>query len=109
VGGKTGSAQKAENGRYLDNTVVASFVAVFPADGALEAPRYLVLILLDQPKGQKETFGFRTAGWNAAPTAGKVIDRIAGFLNVTRAPATALADPAKTAVPIAEAVSEAPR
>jgi cell division protein FtsI (penicillin-binding protein 3) len=86
VGGKTGSAEKAIGGKYERSRLVSSFAAVFPTDGPLEAKRYMVLILLDEPKGEKETFGFATAGWNAAPTAGKVIDRIAPFLGVARAP-----------------------
>lgn len=86
VGGKTGSAEKAIGGRYEREKLVSSFSAVFPTDGRLEAPRYMVLILYDEPKGTKETWGFRTAGWNAAPTAGRVIDRIAPFLGVARTP-----------------------
>jgi cell division protein FtsI (penicillin-binding protein 3) len=85
VGGKTGSAQKVIGGRYAKDTVVASFAAVFPTDGPVDAKRYFVLILLDEPKGLPETYGFRTAGWNASPTAGRVIDRIAPFLGVRRA------------------------
>ncbi|HQN50172.1 MAG TPA: penicillin-binding protein 2, partial [Phenylobacterium sp.] len=84
VGGKTGSAEKAMGGRYVRDKLVSSFAAVFPTDGPLEADRYFVLILYDEPNGTKETFGFRTGGWNAAPTAGRVIDRIAPFLGVKR-------------------------
>lgn len=91
VGGKTGSAEKAIGGRYERNRLVSSFAAVFPTDGRVEAPRYLVLILYDEPKGTRETFGFATAGWNAAPTAGRVIDRIAPFLGVARTPTTPFA------------------
>ena len=93
VGGKTGSAEKAIGGRYERNRLVSSFAAVLPTDGRVEAPRYLVLILYDEPKGTKETFNFATAGWNAAPTAGRVIERIAPFLGVTRTPATPFAAP----------------
>jgi cell division protein FtsI (penicillin-binding protein 3) len=91
VGGKTGSAEKAIGGRYVRNKLISSFAAVFPTDGALEAPRYMVLILLDEPKGTKETFGFATAGWTAAPAAGRVIDRIAPFVGVARTPTTPFA------------------
>ncbi len=89
VGGKTGSAEKPGKHGYDRTLLVSSFASVFPTDGPLEAKRYLVLILLDQPVGDKSTFGFATAGWNAAPTAGRVIDRIAPFLGVARAPLTA--------------------
>lgn len=83
VGGKTGSAQKPENGRYgRDN--VSSFVAVFPAVGPIDVDRYMVQITLDSPHATPETFGFITAGFNAAPTAGQVINRIAPFVGVKR-------------------------
>lgn len=84
VGGKTGSSEKVINGRIDRSKLVASFAAVFPTDGPLEADRYFVLVLLDEPKGTKETFGFRTGGWTATPAAGRVINRIGPFLGVTR-------------------------
>ena len=85
VGGKTGSAQKPEHGHYgKDN--ISSFVAVFPADGPLNADRYLVQITLDSPQKTPDSMGFITGGWNAAPTAGRIIDRIAPFVGVKRAP-----------------------
>lgn len=86
VGGKTGSAEKAMGGRYVRDKLVASFAAVFPTDGPMEADRYFVLILMDEPKGTPETFGFATGGWTAAPATGRIIDRIAPFLNVARRP-----------------------
>jgi len=95
VGGKTGTAQKVIGGRYSQDKVIASFAAVFPTDGPMDEDRYLVLIMLDDPKRLPETFGFATAGWNAAPAAGRVIDRIAPFLGVRRAPPT-LAETAKS-------------
>jgi cell division protein FtsI (penicillin-binding protein 3) len=85
VGGKTGSAEKAIGGHYERKKLVSSFAAVFPTDGPMDAPRYLVLIMLDEPHATKDTFGFATGGWTAAPTAGHVIDRIAPFLGVDRA------------------------
>ncbi len=85
IGGKTGSAQKAENGHY-GKMLVSSFAAVFPTDGPMNAPRYFVLITLDSPHPTKDTAGFSTGAWNAAPTAGRVIDRIAPFLGVERVP-----------------------
>jgi cell division protein FtsI (penicillin-binding protein 3) len=87
VGGKTGTAQKAEGGRYLEGTRVASFAAVFPTSGALSDKRYLVYVLLDGPHPAPGTFGLATAGFTAAPTAGAVIARIAPFLPVRRSSA----------------------
>jgi cell division protein FtsI (penicillin-binding protein 3) len=86
VGGKTGSAQKVIDGRYSNNRTVASFAAVFPTDGPIDEKRYFVLILIDDPKGDAESSGVRTGGMVSAPVAGRVIDRIANFLNVPRSP-----------------------
>ncbi len=83
LGGKTGSAQKTE-GKHYGKMLVSSFAAVFPTDGPMDAPRYFVLIMMDSPHATKETYGFATGGWTAAPTAGRVINRIAPFLGVPR-------------------------
>jgi cell division protein FtsI (penicillin-binding protein 3) len=85
VGGKTGSAQKPDHGHYSKDNV-SSFVAVFPATGPIDADRYMVQITLDSPQRTPDSFGFITGGWNAAPTAGHVIERIAPFVGVKRAP-----------------------
>jgi len=83
VMGKTGSAEKpGPRGGYQERKLITSFVAAFPAD----KPRYLVYVMLDEPHGNAETFGLALAGWTAAPTAGKVIARIAPILNVPKQP-----------------------
>ena len=78
VGGKTGTAEKVKNGRYDRSSLLTSFLGTFPAD----APRYVVLVMLDEPKGRKETHGYATAGWNAAPVTAKLVERIAPMLGV---------------------------
>ena len=78
VGGKTGSAEKLIGGRYANNVVVTSFAGVFPMD----EPRYVMVVMLDEPKPTAETFGFRTAGWNVAPVVSRTISRIAPMLGV---------------------------
>ena len=78
VGGKTGTAEKVVGGRYSKTKLLCDFIAVLPSDD----PRYLVLIMLDEPQGLPETHGFATAGWNAAPTASKVIARVAPLLGL---------------------------
>ena len=78
VGGKTGSAELAQAGGYSQDHVRTSFVAAFPA----HQPRYVVLVLLDEPQGIEETHNFVTAGWNAAPTAGRIIAEIAPMLGI---------------------------
>ena len=79
VGGKTGTAEAASNGGYDHHRNVATFVAAFPMD----APRYVVLAMLDSPQATKETFGWKTAAWNAAPVVGRVIARTGSLLGVT--------------------------
>jgi cell division protein FtsI (penicillin-binding protein 3) len=85
VGGKTGTATKIINGRYDKTKNFSSFAAIFPTDGAPDTDRYLVLIMLDEPQATKDTMGFTTGGWTAAPVAGQVIERIAPVLGVKRA------------------------
>ena len=82
VAGKTGTAEKATGGGYAHKNLLSSFMGVFPA----RSPQYLVLIVLDEPQGNDATAGYATAGWTAAPTAGKVIARIAPMLNVPVSP-----------------------
>jgi cell division protein FtsI (penicillin-binding protein 3) len=78
IGGKTGTAEKVVNGRYSKHKLLTDFMAVLPAD----KPKYLMMIMLDEPQATPETHGFATAGWNAAPTAAKVIARIAPLLDL---------------------------
>ncbi len=70
---------------------------MFPTSGALSDKRYLVYVLLDEPHPAPGTFGLATAGMTAAPTAGAVINRIAPFLGVKRAPTALLETPAAAA------------
>jgi cell division protein FtsI (penicillin-binding protein 3) len=78
IGGKTGTADKVINGHYSKTSVLTDFMAVIPAD----KPRYLLLIMLDDPKVLPETHGFKTSGWNAVPVGGAVIARIAPLLGI---------------------------
>jgi cell division protein FtsI (penicillin-binding protein 3) len=78
IGGKTGTADKVINGRYAKNHVLTDFIAVLPAD----RPRYLLLIMLDEPHATPETHGFTTSGWNAVPVGGRVVARIAPLLGI---------------------------
>ncbi|MGY6532124.1 peptidoglycan D,D-transpeptidase FtsI family protein [Glycocaulis sp.] len=78
IAGKTGTAQRIVNGRYQVGNVLTSFVGIFPFDD----PQYVLVISLDQPRPTRETHGFNTAGWNAAPTGGEIIERVAPMLGV---------------------------
>ena len=78
VGGKTGTAEKIVGGHYTSSLVVTSFAGVFPMD----EPRYVMVVMLDEPHATAETFGFHTAGWNVAPVVSKTISRIAPMLGI---------------------------
>lgn len=88
VGGKTGTAEKIVAGRYDRKKKLSSFVGVFPSD----APRYAVFIMIDEPKGHKDTWGYATGGWVAAPAVSRVIASMASILNI---PPQADEEPAK--------------
>jgi cell division protein FtsI (penicillin-binding protein 3) len=78
VGGKTGTAEKVVNGRYSSDKNRNSFLAAFP----MEKPRYIVFVMLDEPKPDRFKGGGRTAGSNAAPTVANIIRRTAAMLGV---------------------------
>jgi cell division protein FtsI (penicillin-binding protein 3) len=78
VGGKTGTAEKIENGRYVRGANVSTFAAAFPMD----APRYVVVAMIDDPRGSKATFGFKTAGMVVAPAITRIVERIGPVLGV---------------------------
>lgn len=84
MGGKTGTAEKVSGGRYDKGSLLSSFVGVFP----MSDPRYLVFVMVDEPKGNKESFGYATAGWVAAPAVGRVVEGMAAVLGLppTEAP-----------------------
>ncbi|MCP8937174.1 penicillin-binding protein 2 [Alsobacter sp. SYSU M60028] len=78
VGGKTGTAEKVIGGRYSKNRLFTTFMAIAPAD----KPKYLFVVLYDEPQGLPETYGFATAAWNAGATTGKIIERAAPLLGI---------------------------
>ena len=78
VGGKTGTAEKSTVGGYKQKALISSFVAAFP----MNDPRYVVLAVLDEPKGTEQTFGYATGGWVAAPTVSRVISQMAPIVSI---------------------------
>lgn len=78
VGGKTGTSEKVIGGRYSKDRLLTTFMAVMPSD----KPRYLLLTIIDEPKGLPETHGYATSGWNAAPVTGRIIERIGPMLDI---------------------------
>ena len=93
VGGKTGTAQKSFNGIYSKNKI-NTFVAVFP----ISKPKYILLVLLDEPKPSedyvyhyKDGSGWKykgtpynTAGWTSVEIAGKIIEKIGPILAIKK-------------------------
>ena len=78
LGGKTGTAEKPVAGGYDKSANVATFAGVFPMD----APRYVIVMMLDSPKATADTYGFKTAGWTIAPAVQKALGRIGPMLGV---------------------------
>lgn len=78
VGGKTGSAEKPKDGGYARRSLVATFASAFP----MEDPRYVVIVMMDEPKGNATHPGLRTAAWNAAPVVKRFIERAGPMLGV---------------------------
>ena len=78
IGGKTGTAEMAGKGGYRRHAVIATFASAFPMDN----PRYVVLVMLDEPQGTLASSYQRTAAWNAAPIVGRLVPRIGPMLGV---------------------------
>ncbi len=78
VGGKTGTAEKSVNGRYDRKKLISSFVGAFP----MSDPRYVVMVMVDEPKGNAKSFGYATAGWVAAPAAKRIVTSMASILGM---------------------------
>ncbi len=78
LGGKTGTAEKAQGGGYNHKLNVSTFAGVFPMDD----PRYVIMMTLDGPHGTKDTFGFTTAAWVVGPAIAHTVARIGPLLGV---------------------------
>jgi cell division protein FtsI/penicillin-binding protein 2 len=72
IAGKTGTAQIAENGIYLPNDVIGSFIGWLPADD----PEIIILVKLDKP--QSAPWGSKTA----APTFAKLASELVVLLDI---------------------------
>lgn len=79
VAGKTGTADKPRpSGGYYDNKVVSTFASVFPAS----APKYVMIVTLDEPSVTGPGGESRTAGSTAAPVASAIIRRLAPLVGL---------------------------
>jgi cell division protein FtsI (penicillin-binding protein 3) len=69
VGGKTGTAYKVENGKYaIPHKYVGSFVGMVP----MSAPRYIIAVMIDEPKGAAH-YGGTVAGPTFAAVASNTL------------------------------------
>jgi cell division protein FtsI (penicillin-binding protein 3) len=82
VGGKTGTADKEKGGRYSEHANLASFLAAFPMDD----PKYAILVMVDEPKGNKKSHGYATGGWVSAPAVGSIVERMAPLMGISPMP-----------------------
>jgi cell division protein FtsI (penicillin-binding protein 3) len=82
VGGKTGTSEKVTAHGYDKNKLLSSFIGVFPA----HEPRYAILAILDEPQGIKESYGYATGGWTAAPVIGDVVADMTRILGIAPNP-----------------------
>jgi cell division protein FtsI (penicillin-binding protein 3) len=81
IGGKTGTAEKLVNGKYdKKNKRMSSFFGVMPASN----PKYVIYIIVDEPKGIKETHGFAGGGWVAAPVVKNVFERMGAIFSIQK-------------------------
>jgi cell division protein FtsI (penicillin-binding protein 3) len=78
AGGKTGTAEKVVKGRYAVGTNLNVFASGFPLDN----PRYVMVVVIDEPKRESPTTG-TTAGWNAGEVTGRIIQRVAPMLGIS--------------------------
>ncbi|MEA2759242.1 MAG: hypothetical protein QOH65_1855 [Methylobacteriaceae bacterium] len=72
IGGKTGTADKIIHGHYSKDKVFTTFMAIAPAD----KPKYLMLVLFDEPQALPQDGGYHTAAYNAGAVTGRVIERL---------------------------------
>ncbi|RKQ70598.1 peptidoglycan D,D-transpeptidase FtsI family protein [Oceanibaculum indicum] len=78
VGGKTGTAEKLNGRGYNRKARISSFVGAYP----INDPRYVVLAMIDEPVGNKRTFGYATGGWVAAPVVNRIVARMAPMYGI---------------------------
>jgi cell division protein FtsI (penicillin-binding protein 3) len=99
IGGKTGTAEKSGRGGYKRKANIQAFTSVFP----MQAPRFAVYFMLDEAKGNASTHGYSTAGWVAAPGAGRVVARIGPMLGLLPETDGAAAIAQRLAIPMVPA------
>lgn len=82
IGGKTGTAEKiSASGGYDHKKLISSFVGTFPSHD----PQYIIMVMVDEPHGNKQSYGYATAGWVAAPAIANIASQMAVLLGITPA------------------------
>ena len=77
IGGKTGTAQKVENGKYLVNNYIMSFMAVVPSN----APKVVLYLAIDNPKNTALLSSYTTT-----PIARRILLDIIDALDIEKQP-----------------------
>ncbi len=78
VGGKTGTAEEVGRHGYARKSLLSSFIGVFP----INAPRYVIMVSVDQPHGNAKSMGEATGGWVAAPAVSRIVQRMAPIVGI---------------------------
>jgi cell division protein FtsI (penicillin-binding protein 3) len=78
IGAKTGTGEKPGVGGYSKHSNVVTFASAFPMD----EPRYVVVVVMDEPQGSKEFPGVRTAAYTTAPIVKAFVQRVGPLMGV---------------------------
>jgi len=78
LGGKTGTAEKPKDGGYAHRSLVSTFASAFP----MENPRYVLVVMMDEPQGSAKYPGIRTAAYTVAPVVKAFVSRVGPLLGV---------------------------
>ena len=82
VGGKTGTAEKITGRGYSRNKRMASFIGAYP----MSNPQIVVYAMVDEPVPTKDTYGYATGGWVAAPVVAKIVEQASPLLGIMPKP-----------------------
>jgi cell division protein FtsI (penicillin-binding protein 3) len=78
IGAKTGTGEKPGVGGYSKHSNVVTFASAFPMD----EPKYVVVVVMDEPQGSKEFPGVRTAAYTTAPIVKAFVQRVGPMMGV---------------------------
>ena len=80
VFGKSGTSNLRVGRHYQKDRVMANFVGILGKQ--IDEPRYVIYVMLEDPKRLQKTYGYNTAGWNAVPIGGRILSRAAPMLGI---------------------------